>query len=387
MPDTTPTPNPAARSGSGTRIIRVAAVQAASVAYDLDSSLTKARKLVADAKEGGAGMVVLPEAFLGGYPRGMGFEIGRRTGEQREWFGRYVKAGVVVPPNPVGKDYSGATLDDEYAAFAELCAIARDSAVYLSIGVVERAPHGSATLWCTNLLFSPDGVLLSRHRKLQPTAAERVVWSQGEGTNGPAPGSGPGKEEGGGNGGSGAAGMGCGEDNMAVVPTGVGRVGGLICWENYMPLARYVLYKKGVEIYVAPTADARPTWLPTMQHIAQEGRCFVVSANQFHTSDDFPIDYPPRVALDPSRDAAVTGAINTNGMKSHGEVPAEVWSRGGSCIVGPLGEVLAGPIWDQEGIIFADLDMDSLLGARLDFEAAGHYAREELMLSLLSQRG
>lgn len=276
-----------------------------------------------------------------------------------------------VPSDAVGRDWLSTapaqSPSDPFWAFKELAQIARKYALYLSVGVIECSNIGS-TLWCTNLLFGPSGVLLSKHRKLQPTGAERIVWSQGEAVNpssaprgraekrdaaGNVKAPGPPAEE--------------GDDNLPVVPTPVGRIGALICWENYMPLARYVMYKKGVEVYLAPTADGRPTWLPSMQHIAMEGRCYVITANQYQSQADFPPEYPPNMATYSSHAAASAGsagsgagtgaqamAVDEKERASKDNAP-EVWSRGGSAIVGPLGEVLAGPLWDKEGIIYADV--------------------------------
>lgn len=215
--------------------------------------------------------------------------------------------------------------------------------------------------------------LAGKHRKLIPTAAERVVWASSSATNPPAA----------------LDSTAPSTDNLPVVSTSAGRIGGVICWEHFMPLARYALYRKGVEVWVAPTADARPTWTPAMQFIAQEGRCFVVSANQFQRASDFPEDYPARRA-----------------GEAEGRGGDEVWSRGGSCIVSPLGEILAGPLWDEEGVVYAEvrslftlslaistrastdspprtrsqIDLDDILGCKLDMDSAGsaHYSRDDL---------
>ncbi|ORX38702.1 nitrilase 4 [Kockovaella imperatae] len=326
--------------------ITVAAVQAGSVSFDLPASLTKLESLVIEAKGKGAGLVVFPEAFLSAYPRFLGFVIGTRTDENREWFNRYVNSAVKIPNG------------------------------YLSVGIVERS-HVGATLWCTNILLGPDGALLSRHRKLQPTAAERVVWHQGQGMT---------------DGGR--------EDNLPVVQTAMGRIGGLICWENYMPLARYLLYRKGVEIYLAPTADGRPTWTPTMQHIAQEGRCFVIGVNQYQSEEHFPANYPPTL----KKAGAGTATTNTGNVQAEDKQGAHAasdgvvaspshkqsegvstWCPGGTCIVGPLGQILAGPLWDREGVLYAAIDLDDLIGAKLDFDPVGHYSRDDLLVGLLSQ--
>ncbi|WWC63997.1 uncharacterized protein I303_106603 [Kwoniella dejecticola CBS 10117] len=349
--------------------ITIAAVQAAPVSFDLPATLAKLEDLISKASASASAdeakrpdLVVLPEAFLSAYPRFLDFQIGTRSTESREWFARYVKSSVKIPLDAISSDWiSDKPIyeqdQDDFWAFQRLCLIAKKHQIYLSIGVVERELIGS-TLYCTNLLFSPSGRLLSKHRKLQPTAAERIVWHQGDDTNPAAPATRDEKGEE----------RQARDDNLPVVETKIGKIGGLICWENFMPLARYQLYRKGVEIYTAPTADSRPTWLPAMQHIAQEGRCFVISVNQYHAPSDFPADYPPSLALSESEKAE-----------------NKPWSRGGSSIVGPLGEVLAGPLWDKEGILTAEIDLDTLHGARLDFDAAGHYSRHDMMVNLLNK--
>ncbi|ORY91494.1 Nitrilase/cyanide hydratase and apolipo protein N-acyltransferase [Leucosporidium creatinivorum] len=334
--------------------VKVASVQAASVAYDLHASVAKLLPLVKEAAQAGARLAVFPEAYLGAYPRHLDFKIGARTDENREWFSRYVKAAVKIPDGAEGVAWLSANEEDigedgDFWAFQQLCKAARDNKINLSVGIIERSLVG-ATLWCSNVLISDGGVLLSKHRKLQPTAAERIVWSQGHVTNEPGlPNSGLAHT-----------------DNLAVAPTSIGKIGGLICWENFMPLARYALYQKGVEIYTAPTADGRPTWTPLLQSIAQEGRCFVVSANQYHGTTDFPSDYPANIS-------------RAGGAKE------DVWCRGGSSIVDPLGNILAGPLWDKEGILYADIDIDTIIGAKLDFDPVGHYARSDILSLQIKQ--
>jgi nitrilase len=207
-------------------------------------------------------------------------------------------------------------------AVDRLAAIAAEQALHMVIGVVER---GGGTLYCTALFFSPEGYL-GKHRKLMPTAAERNVWGLGDGST------------------------------LPVFDTPVGRIGAVICWENYMPLLRTAMYAKGIEIWCAPTADGRETWLSTMRHVALEGRCFVLSCNQFTRRRDFPPDIPNDLAEDPE----------------------DVLSTGGSCIVGPLGDVLAGPARDGEEILFADIDLDEIARGKLDLDVVGHYARPDV---------
>ena len=211
-----------------------------------------------------------------------------------------------------------------------------DAGAYVAVGVMERdSDFGGGTIYCTLLYFGPDGRLLGKHRKLKPTAAERLVWGEGDGST------------------------------LTVVDTEYGKVGGLICWENYMPLARVAMYGKGVSIYLAPTADSRESWQATMRHIALEGRCFVLGCNQYVEKSMYPKDLP--------------------GAEELGSQP-DVMCRGGSVIVSPLGEVLAGPLWDREGILYADLDLGEVARAKLDFDAVGHYARPDVFQLTVDER-
>jgi len=287
---------------------RVAVVQAAPVVFDCAATLAKVRKLATDAAAGGAGLVLFPEAFISGYPRGISFGtvIGERTADGRDHFRRYWESSVDIP---------GPALD-------QLVDLAAELGIYLVIGVIER---DGGTLYCTAAFVSPDGYL-GKHRKVMPTAAERLVWGFGDGST------------------------------LPVFDTPFGRLGAVICWENYMPLLRMAMYSKGIQIYCIPTADGRETWLSTVRHIALEGRCFVLSANQFTRLSDFPAD------------------IN-NELASR---PDDVVCLGGSCIVGPLGDVLAGPDFSGETILFADLDLADVTRAKYDFDVTGHYARPDL---------
>jgi nitrilase len=208
-----------------------------------------------------------------------------------------------------------------------LASAARDAGVCAAVGVVERVKGGHGTLFCTLLIFGPDGQLLLRHRKLRPTASERLMWGEGDGST------------------------------LRVVETPVGRVGGLICWENYMPLARMTLYAQGVEIYLAPTADPRDSWQASLRHIACEGRCFVLGCNQFLSRADYPQWW---AELDDIRKLPDTSC------------------RGGSAIYSPLGDLLAGPVYDREELLVSDLDLDDTLRGKLDFDAVGHYARPDV---------
>jgi len=294
----------------------VAVVQAAPVAFDVARTLQKVSDLVADAKRRGARLTLFPEAFVSAYPRGLGFgaAVGSRSPEGREQFRIYWDSAIDVP---------GPHVD-------QLAAAARAHQTHLVIGVVER---DSGTLYCTVLFFGPDGRYLGKHRKVMPTGSERLVWGFGDGST------------------------------LPVLQTDIGRIGAVICWENYMPLLRAAMYAKGIEIYCAPTADGRDTWLPTMQHIAQEGRCFVLSSNQFARRRDYPADY----------------------TTPFGDDPETVLSRGGSCIIGPLGTILAGPDFEGEAILTAEIDRHDIARARLDFDAVGHYARPDIFRLIVDE--
>jgi len=181
-------------------------------------------------------------------------------------------------------------------------------------------------LYCTILYFDPEGKCIGKHRKIKPTAAERIVWGEGDGSD------------------------------LLVYDTPLGKIGGLICWENYMPQARMRLYDQEIEIYVAPTADHRDSWQHTIRHIAMEGRCFVLSCNQFVTREDYPLDLPGEAV----------------------EKLSDILSRGGSTVIDPLGNPLVDPLWDVEGIIYANLSSDLLIQSKMDFDVTGHYARKDL---------
>ncbi len=297
-------------------IVRAAVVQAAPVPFQREKTLEKVATLTADAARGQARLVLFPEAFVSAYPKGLDFgaRVGSRTPEGREDFRRYFESAVDVPGPAV--DFLGK--------------VARDNGVHLVIGVIER---DGGTLYCTVLFFSPEGTFLGKHRKLMPTAMERLVWGFGDGST------------------------------LPVLDTPVGRIGAVICWENYMPLLRTAMYAKGIQIYCAPSADDRATWLPTMQHVALEGRCFVLSACQFTRRGDFPADY-----------AAIQG-----------NDPKTVISRGGSCIVSPAGRVLAGPLFEAEGILTADLDLDDVIRGKFDFDVTGHYARPDVFRLIVNE--
>lgn len=289
--------------------VRVAVVQAGSVLFDTAATLVKAERHLREAASQGAELIVLPEAFVGGYPKGLdfGITVGSRAPEGRELFRRYSDAAVAVP---------GPETD-------RLAGLAAELGTHLVVGAIEC---DGFTLYCTVLFFTPADGLVATHRKLMPTAAERYLWGQGDGSTMPA------------------------------VETAVGVLGAAICWENYMPLFRQAMYAKGVQIWCAPTVDDREQWQASMAHIALEGRCFVLSANQYLTRADLPGDVHP----------------------VHGDDPQTVLIDGGSTIVSPLGEVLAGPLRGTEGVLVADLDLDELTRAKFDLDTVGHYGRPDI---------
>jgi nitrilase len=297
--------------------IRAAVVQAAPAAFERDATLEKLGQLVAQAARQGAELAVFPEAFVSAYPKGLDFGavVGRRTREGRDQFRRYFDSAIDVPGREIDR----------------MAKLAREHRMHLAVGVIER---DGGTLYCTVVFFAEDGRFLGKHRKLMPTAAERLVWGFGDGST------------------------------LSVFDTRLGRIGAVICWENYMPMLRMAMYSKGVQLYCAPTADDRETWLPTMRHVALEGRCFVLSACQVLRRRDLPADIPNAL----------------------GNAPDTLLMRGGSCIVDPLGKVLAGPSFDEETILYAELDMDEVARGKYDFDVTGHYARPDVFRLSVDER-
>lgn len=289
--------------------VTVAVVQSSSQIFDLESTLERLERHALDAARQGAELVLFPEAFVGGYPKGLDFgaRVGQRSSEGREWFARYYRACINVP---------GPETD-------RIGEIARTLGLHLVVGVIER---DRGTLYCSVLYFGADGRLLGKHRKVMPTAMERLIWGFGDGST------------------------------LNLAETSLGRIGAAICWENYMPALRMSLYGQGVEIYCAPTVDDRDCWQASMRHIAIEGRCFVLAACQYMTRENCPEDYP----VEDER------------------FPEGTLIRGGSVIVDPFGEILAGPEYDQETILVATLNASRIVQGKFDLDVAGHYARPDL---------
>lgn len=266
-------------------------------------------------KQQNISLVVMPEALLGGYPKGsqFGTYLGYRMPEGREEFARYYHNAIDVP---------GVETD-------ELAALSARTGADIVIGAIER---DGSTLYCSALFFTPQGGLTAKHRKLMPTGTERLIWGQGDGST------------------------------LPVVNTQAGKTGAAICWENHMPLLRAAMYAKGVEIWCAPTVDERDVWQSSIRHIAHEGRCFVISACQVQPS-------PAELGIDvPGWDA---------------ERPL---IKGNSVIVGPLGEVLAGPLTQSIGLVVAEIDMAELVRARYDLDVSGHYARPDVFTLTVDER-
>lgn len=292
---------------------KVALVQAAPVLFNKDATINKVVKEILEAGKKGANLIVFPESFIPCYPYGMtfGFTVGSRSEEGRKDWKVYYDNSVIVP-----------SADTDRIAKA-----AGEANAYVSIGITERDIN-TCTLYCTNLIFSPDGKLAYKHRKLKPTGAERFIWGDGY------------------------------EGAFPVIDTPFGNMGSLICWENYMPLARVALYEKGVTLYLAPNTNNNEEWQTTIRHIAIEGHCYVINVNQYVTKDMYPDIFhcPDEIAKLP--DNILTG---------------------GSCIVDPFGHYVKDPVWDKEEIIYIDIDMDKVPLSRMEFDGTGHYSRPDVL--------
>ncbi len=293
-------------------VLRVAAVQAAPVLMDLEATLARVADLTRSAADDGAELVVFPEAFVPGPP--VWIDTARIWDGDDEWFGLLADQAVVVPG----------------PATAKLGDIAREAGVWLVVGVDERE---GGTIYNTLLYFAPDGALADIHRKLMPTGSERTVWGMGDGST------------------------------LRPIATPFGRLGGLICWENYMPLARFYLYSQGVDVWVAPTLATGDAWVATMRHIAREGRMFVIGVNPCIHADQIPASIPDPERLYPPEDRERDGG----------------WLMpGNTIIVDPTGAVLAGPVREEERVVTAELDLDLVRTGRRFFDPVGHYNRPDV---------
>ncbi len=296
---------------------RVAVVQAGATMFNTPQTLERMQAHCEEIRRLGVRLAVFPEAYIGGYPKGLDFgaRVGGRSPAGREDFQRYWSAAINVPGPEV----------------EQISDMAKHAGAYLVVGVIER--NGS-TLYCTALFFDPQGALIGKHRKLVPTASERLIWGMGDGST------------------------------LPVLDTPLGKIGAVICWENYMPALRLTMYSKGINLYCAPTVDEREIWQSSMRHIAYEGRCFVLSACQYLKRSDCPDDY---------------GCIQ-------GNAPETELIRGGSIIVNPLGEVLAGPVYSREVILTADIDLVDTIRGKYDLDVAGHYGRPEVFSLIVDEK-
>jgi nitrilase len=290
--------------------VTAAAVQATPVFLDRDATVDKACQLIQEAASNGAGLIVFPETFIPTYPDWV-WRAGVWDEVSEQLYGRLLENSVVVPS----------------AATDALGAAARRSSAYVSMGINERDEHGS-TIYNTQLYFTPSGEILGKHRKLMPTGGERLVWGYGDGST------------------------------LVSFDTPFGRLGGLTCWENYMPLARYAMYSQGIDVWCAPTWDNGDTWVATLRHIAKEGRVYVIGVAPCLRGSDVPADVPGRKELWAGDD--------------------DWMSRGYSTIVGPEGDILAGPLLEQEGVLYAEIDAARARSTRFKFDPVGHYSRPDV---------
>ncbi|UED84499.1 carbon-nitrogen hydrolase family protein [Streptomyces profundus] len=288
---------------------RIALAQYGAVAFDTAATVEKAVAVIAEAAAEGAELIVFPEAFLGTYPKALSFgsPVGRRTEEGRDDFLRSWNAAVEL----------------EGPELALVADAAREHGIFVVMGIVERAGR---TLYCTVAMIDQHGAPAGHHRKVMPTGSERLIWGLGDGST------------------------------LPVVDSPAGRLGSVICWENYMPLLRTAMYGQGVEIYCAPTADDRESWLHTMHHVALEGRCWVLTTCQVMRRSDYPDDYAALFGTDPD----------------------DILMRGGSAVISPTGELVAGPLYDAEGLLYAEVDREEIIRQSLDFDAVGHYSRPDI---------
>ena len=293
--------------------VTVACAQLEPVIFDRDATIEKLATGAAEIAANGARLAVFPEAFVPAYPSSTWAKALAGWAEEgaKEAFALLARESIEIPG----------------PAERRLGEIARENELWLVTGVTERDPARPGTLYNTLLYHGPDGELALKHRKLVPTNHERLVWGQGDG------------------------------GGLETVETPLGRIGGLICWENYMPLARFALYESGVELYIASTADDSEGWQSTLVHIARESRAFVISPSHYQRASAYPDDFPLRRLLD--------------GL--------DVIGRGGSAILGPDGVYLAGPLWDEERILYAELDPERLAEERQRFDPVGHYHRPDVL--------
>lgn len=289
--------------------VKVCVIQDSPVFFDKSASIAKAESLTLKYAKEGCRLIVFPESFIPGYPRGFSFgaTIGNRSEDGRDEYLKYHQNSI---------DFSSNEVDG-------LKQIAKENNLYIVLGVTEKVTNNNS-LYCSMAYISPRG-LMGIHRKIKPTGTERIIWAESDGSS------------------------------LLAFDTEIGILGGLICWENYMPLARMSMYQKGVQMYIAPTADARPEWTSTMQHIALEGRCFVLGSNQYFTKSMYPETYQSLIK----------------------DWPEEI-CNGGSVIIGPNGKIIEGPLHGSSGALVATIDLAEITRSQLDFDVNGHYARPDI---------
>jgi len=293
-------------------IFNIAVIQASPVFMDREATITKACKLIIEAAANGAKMVLLPEAFVPGFPDWIWNVSPGQMGLHQHLYAKLLEGSVTIPS----------------AATEKLCNAAHQGGIYVMIGINERSSEsGGGSLYNTLLYIDAEGKIMGKHQKLIPTAPERTIWAYGD------------------------------PSGVSVFDTPLCRVGGLTCWENYMPLARYSLYEQGIELYLAPTYDESDVWKASMQHIAREGRTYVLGCCMVSKKEDI-------VAACPE-------------LEPYYESAGEWINTGNSLIVDPNGEIIAGPLHKEEGILYADMDMHLLRGSKWNLDVAGHYARPD----------
>ena len=290
--------------------VKVGLVQDSPVFFDKEKTLDKMESLIEKYTKEGCRLLVFPESFVPGYPRGFlfGAKVGSRTPEGKALYATYYKNSMSIESKDMDR----------------LLSLAKKHNCYLVVGITEKQEQNNS-LYCSMVYISPTDGLLGVHRKIKPTGTERVIWAEAAG------------------------------ESLVTFNTKIGKLGGLICWENYMPLARMSMYQKGVEIYIAPTADSRKEWTATMINTALEGRCFVLGCNQYFTKSMYPKKYQDLASDEP-----------------------EEMCPGGSVIVSPQGKVLAGPLFGNAGVLTAEIDLDEILNSKMDFDVNGHYNRNDI---------
>jgi nitrilase len=303
-------------------MVKIAIIQHAPAVLEREATLDKAVRLIAEAAAEGAHMVVFPEAFVPGYPA---------------WVWRLRPGGDWDLSEKLHRRLLENAVDLAQDDLAKVRTAAAEAGVTVVMGINERdGTVGRSTLYNSLVVIGSDGEVLNHHRKLMPTNPERMVWGFGDASG------------------------------LRAIDTPVGRIGALLCWESYMPLARFALYAQGIDIHIAPTYDSGEGWIGTLQHIAREGGCWVIGAGVALRNRDLPADFPDRDRLYP---------------------PDEDWiNPGDSVVIAPGGEKVAGPLHQQQGILYAEFDADRAAIARRTFDVAGHYARPDVFTLQVNRR-